>query len=898
MNFPSVLTAPTVLPSGLAITEVSDTQFRVSWTNGNGVDHLIVIRASASANATPVYNTTYTANSVFGSGTNLGSSNYAVYKGRAGTILVTGLTASTDYTVTVYGLNVASAGSEKYSSAVSTTQTTLPPQIAPTTQATNLVFAGLDSLSMTRGNGLFVLTLANNSGAINGSFLPVDNTTYAVGDSLGGGNYVIAKGSSATYSITVSLPFNTLVAMRGFEFNIASGNPKYNTNTATGNPITYQTPAEVIWYSPKWAIAQPRRDVPHPETVSNVASKSYSGSFIEINGYRHVYVVDDNTNDVPSGTDLDKMYIRRCLLTDDPIDPTKWDWHATVDGEPVTVLDSNYLEESTARQNISSVTSGMGGLARFNFASAHPFSVLGRLVRIAGTTNYNGDAILAAQSNTVGNFWIELTGVNYVSSQTGTAVYVEGSQQNWLGTITQNGSGTLIAYRSINWGNNGARYGMGKCTVSSDGQTITRLAPLIIRPDANHDSYQFCQAFYDSDLNEIVVMVPNARDGTENRWTKTNVYRSTDSGLGETFTLLASDIFNGTTLDEAGFGLHGPLWKSGGRYHWYMCDVHVPAHPVYPGDAKTIYPYLNNRIVEVSCDTSFATDPRREAVIYQTPGYSECAIFPGSKIFTHGGASYIVMNTFKWRIEGNNQSFYQETIDVKLLTNVQPSGTLVGRDVYPTGLFRLYLPNVTSENSSIGSAPSGLEVITDTALTNVGSPIQDGLNRVNYANGYQTGVLTGYGSTSLAIKMSINPTGVTPADGLTRGLLSKLDVIELSLYQGLYPQIRLKGTGGEKLYRAPATIGTYKAALYETTDFWGVAYLNAGVIELAMGIDYTTITPTKVIDNTLTAIADNSNLLLFGRVSGQSDYTKEIKSVQVWSGSNVTVDTILKESVI
>lgn len=76
-----------------------DTEVDLSWTNGSCYDDiLIVAKATSAVTVTPTGDgTAYTANAAFGSGTDLGSNEYAVYKGTGTSVTVTGLTNGTTY---------------------------------------------------------------------------------------------------------------------------------------------------------------------------------------------------------------------------------------------------------------------------------------------------------------------------------------------------------------------------------------------------------------------------------------------------------------------------------------------------------------------------------------------------------------------------------------------------------------------------------------------------------------------------------------------------------------------------------------------------------------------------------------------------------------------------------
>src|SRR5690606_6774659 len=69
---------PTIQAS--ALTAVSgQTSMLLSWTGGNGTNKLVVGRQGSAVNAQPTDGVSYTANTVFGSGSQIGSGNYVVY---------------------------------------------------------------------------------------------------------------------------------------------------------------------------------------------------------------------------------------------------------------------------------------------------------------------------------------------------------------------------------------------------------------------------------------------------------------------------------------------------------------------------------------------------------------------------------------------------------------------------------------------------------------------------------------------------------------------------------------------------------------------------------------------------------------------------------------------------
>ncbi|MBK8880370.1 MAG: T9SS type A sorting domain-containing protein [Haliscomenobacter sp.] len=93
----------------------------ISFTRGNGTGGVLVLaKAGSAVNADPAASTTYTANAAFGSGDQIGTGNYVVYKGTAngagigsGNIPITGLSANSTYHFAVYEYDGA-PGSECY----------------------------------------------------------------------------------------------------------------------------------------------------------------------------------------------------------------------------------------------------------------------------------------------------------------------------------------------------------------------------------------------------------------------------------------------------------------------------------------------------------------------------------------------------------------------------------------------------------------------------------------------------------------------------------------------------------------------------------------------------------------------------------------------------------------
>ena len=100
----SFYTEPLTQASGVNFTAVSTTGMTVNWIRGDGDGVIVLMKAGAAVNADPADGTYtgYVANPAFGSGTQIGTGNYAVYKGPLTSVAVTGLNPGTTYHVAVY----------------------------------------------------------------------------------------------------------------------------------------------------------------------------------------------------------------------------------------------------------------------------------------------------------------------------------------------------------------------------------------------------------------------------------------------------------------------------------------------------------------------------------------------------------------------------------------------------------------------------------------------------------------------------------------------------------------------------------------------------------------------------------------------------------------------------
>jgi PKD repeat protein len=111
---------PTTQAANIAFSNVSTNQLTLNWSDGNGSKRAVFIKQDSLGTAFPADNNTYNANTVFGSGTQIGTSGwYCIYNGtdHPSGVTVTGLQSNTSYRVMVCEYNGAS-GAEQYNNSM------------------------------------------------------------------------------------------------------------------------------------------------------------------------------------------------------------------------------------------------------------------------------------------------------------------------------------------------------------------------------------------------------------------------------------------------------------------------------------------------------------------------------------------------------------------------------------------------------------------------------------------------------------------------------------------------------------------------------------------------------------------------------------------------------------
>ncbi len=270
-------TEPSGTPSFSSTTETSTTWG--TFTDDASANTTVIFCRAGSAAGDPTDDVTYTANTVFGSGTQIGTTGwYCVYSGAASgtSVTVTGLTGTTAYYFKAYSLNECGADLDYYTGATLDGNTTTTGCIAPSGQATGSpTFSSTTTTATTWGTITQAATADNTvifcrEGA-SAAGDPADATTYSAstdwsskGTQIGTtGWYCVYAGTAGSPSVTMSnLSEGTAYYFKAYSYNDCSSSPLYyTTSPIAGNTTTCTTPTTQVGAVSFASVADTQMDV-------------------------------------------------------------------------------------------------------------------------------------------------------------------------------------------------------------------------------------------------------------------------------------------------------------------------------------------------------------------------------------------------------------------------------------------------------------------------------------------------------------------------------------------------------------------------------------------------------------------------------------------------------------
>ena len=224
--------APTVQASQFQFSNEATNRFTAGFVRGNGAAVLVLARKDGAVDAMPVDGQTYTANSAFGSGSQIGTGNYVVYAGSEPfpSFVLQGLVGESTYhlrafeynegTGTKYLTNAATANPSSY--------TTLSP---PTGVSIGLAGTTATDLAWTQWNSRYVMVVYNVNAAV--TFKPTDGVDYGTGAQTGGTILDAGTDSKTTLSHTGLTPGDTIYYK--FFSRMSAGGNHYYSDPASGS---------------------------------------------------------------------------------------------------------------------------------------------------------------------------------------------------------------------------------------------------------------------------------------------------------------------------------------------------------------------------------------------------------------------------------------------------------------------------------------------------------------------------------------------------------------------------------------------------------------------------------------------------------------------------------------
>lgn len=198
----SMAQAPTIPANNLTFTSIGLNSLSFTWTRGNGDFCLVVVKPAINSTSFPLNGSNYIMNTSWGSGSNLGNSNYVVYDGTGTSVTVTNLTSNTNYTVLIYEYNQDWLNYEWYLTASYEIGSHYTLATSPSVAPSGVIASGYDAasttLNWTAGNGSYHLATVRQATSYTG--FPADGTEYVASTCFGWGS---SLGSSSPYAYVV-----------------------------------------------------------------------------------------------------------------------------------------------------------------------------------------------------------------------------------------------------------------------------------------------------------------------------------------------------------------------------------------------------------------------------------------------------------------------------------------------------------------------------------------------------------------------------------------------------------------------------------------------------------------------------------------------------------------------
>ncbi|RLD59050.1 MAG: hypothetical protein DRJ01_11805, partial [Bacteroidetes bacterium] len=223
-------TCPATQASSFTSSSVTSNSMTIGWTRGNGNKVLVLAHEGSAVDKDPSSGSTYTGNTVFGSGEELGTGNYVIYDGTGTSVDITGLSALTTYYFAVYEYNTSDNCYNQIELTGNETTIAVP---EPTNHATNFAISSYT-------HQVIQLTWTDaNTGTIPENYLiKMSDVSYAdISDPVDGTAEVDGASTKNISQGTETCTFSGLSAETTYYFEIFP-------YTNSGSDIDYKTGSE------------------------------------------------------------------------------------------------------------------------------------------------------------------------------------------------------------------------------------------------------------------------------------------------------------------------------------------------------------------------------------------------------------------------------------------------------------------------------------------------------------------------------------------------------------------------------------------------------------------------------------------------------------------------------
>jgi gliding motility-associated-like protein len=191
----ALVATPLTQASNLSVSSTGTTA-TISWTIGSGSKRATFMKEANSGSASPVSNTDYTANTVFGSGSEIASSGwFCVFNGTGNSVTVSGLTPSVTYRIMVIEYNDGNLSN--VAQYLTTAATNNPANI--TTRATlSSIERTTPSVTVNTSSVVYSVNFSPTISGLSASNFSVSST------GITGASVTSVTGNANTYSVTVN----------------------------------------------------------------------------------------------------------------------------------------------------------------------------------------------------------------------------------------------------------------------------------------------------------------------------------------------------------------------------------------------------------------------------------------------------------------------------------------------------------------------------------------------------------------------------------------------------------------------------------------------------------------------------------------------------------------------